>query len=218
MGLRDAALFGEMMRNNGTNMEGDRVVKKSSILDTKRNGNVTQYQLTYNKDDKDFCLFAGADYDDSKCANYTADYKMKSYLEAIGEEDEGIHGHAYRNQFWTVPDHTIMAKGIHGQHIFVNDRSKLVIVKLSSQQKLQDFSNDERMFYEIAAHFIKNEERLLCTDDPDFVFVHTNQNGVSKEKGGCEHVAKKKKNRCKKTIDGVKVRDRCPDTCDRCSR
>lgn len=49
----------------------------------------------------------------------------------------------------------------------------------------------------------------VTMDDPNFTFYYK-----GKDKGNCDHVAKKRKNRCKKTMpDDIRVRDSCPVTC-----
>lgn len=56
-------------------------------------------------------------------------------------------------------------------------------------------------------------DRCPCEDSPDFVFTFYNKKGEPKIKGGCDHVAKRRKKRCKKTIDGQKVKNECCSTC-----
>jgi len=52
-----------------------------------------------------------------------------------------------------------------------------------------------------------------CTDNAFFEFIYTNKKGRSFNKGGCEFVARKRKKRCRKIIDGKKVRKDCPIAC-----
>jgi len=56
-------------------------------------------------------------------------------------------------------------------------------------------------------------KKSYCVDDVSFKFKVINERGVTKDKGGCEFVAKKKKRRCKKKINGESVRERCPASC-----
>jgi len=53
---------------------------------------------------------------------------------------------------------------------------------------------------------------ILCKDDPSFRFSIRNKRGVIKDKGDCTFVARKKK-RCRRKIDGKRVRDQCQLTC-----
>jgi len=56
-----------------------------------------------------------------------------------------------------------------------------------------------------------------CLDDPSFVFYYTNRKNIMKAKGGCRHVAKRRKRRCRKTMpDGFKVKYSCRATCNAC--
>lgn len=57
-----------------------------------------------------------------------------------------------------------------------------------------------------------------CEDDPEFVFTFYNKKGIPKNKGGCDHVAKKPKKRCKKFMGEpeVKIKFSCPVTCNAC--
>jgi hypothetical protein len=56
-----------------------------------------------------------------------------------------------------------------------------------------------------------------CKDDPNFEFFRKKKSGRIVSKGGCKHVGRKKKRRCRKVIDGVRVRKSCPRTCSRCT-
>jgi len=55
-----------------------------------------------------------------------------------------------------------------------------------------------------------------CSDDPSFEYIKKKKNGDVKSLGGCKFVSRKKKNRCKRLIKGVRVRRSCARTCSRC--
>merc|ERR1712025_1336753 len=55
-----------------------------------------------------------------------------------------------------------------------------------------------------------------CEDNDEFEFIFVNKKGVPKYKGGCDHVAKKPKKRCKKMMNGTKIKFECPVTCNAC--
>jgi len=63
----------------------------------------------------------------------------------------------------------------------------------------------------VAAAEISIGRRGECENDKSFVFKK-NKNMINL---GCNYVAKKPNKRCKKTIDGEKVRDKCPLVCKR---
>jgi len=55
---------------------------------------------------------------------------------------------------------------------------------------------------------------VLCKDDSNFEFIHTNKKGRQINKGNCNFVAKKSRNRCKKTMpNGKKAKVSCRKTC-----
>lgn len=104
MNLRDMAMFGEMMRNNGR-FNGKQIVSPSVAADIMRGG--------------DRAKFATGGYPNLK-------------------------GWSYRNMWWvTHNDHgAYMARGVHGQAIYIDPAAKMVIVRFSSNPVASNAHND----------------------------------------------------------------------------
>ena len=75
---------------------------------------------------------------------------------ANAEFSEWTPGASYRSQWYVFNDHSqaLMAGGIHGQYLFIDKPSKVVIVKQSSlTEAVSPFDGDSvRMLRSIAAH------------------------------------------------------------------
>jgi len=66
---------------------------------------------------------------------------------------------------------------------------------------------------EAVSRALKRVKKSVCRpDNSRFRFISVNKRGVSKDKGDCDFVSKKKR-RCRKKIRRVKVRNQCPITC-----
>ena len=65
----------------------------------------------------------------------------------LGSSPVAMEGRSYKDQWWiTNDDHgAYMARGIHGQSIFIDPKAEMVIVRLASQPKA--FSRTSDPFY-----------------------------------------------------------------------
>jgi len=101
---------------------------------------------------------------------------------------------------------SIAAGADEGKGIVVGGGGKVVAVD-ESNRNLQLFDENSR-------NLLPDPD---CLDQPSFVFYYTNRKNITKAKGGCRHVAKKRKRRCRKTMpDGFQVKFSCRATCNAC--
>jgi len=101
---------------------------------------------------------------------------------------------------------SIAAGADEGKGIVVGGGGKVVAVD-ESNRNLQLFDENSR-------NLLPDPD---CLDQPSFVFYYTNRKNITKAKGGCRHVAKKRKRRCRKTMpDGFMVKFSCRATCNAC--
>lgn len=104
LNLRDMAMFGEMMRNNGR-FNGKQIVAEAVIADTQKGG--------------DRKKFATGGYPNLK-------------------------GWSYRNMWWVTHNRNgaYMARGIHGQAIYIDPKAEMVLVRFSSNPVASNAHND----------------------------------------------------------------------------
>ena len=105
MGLRDMALFGELMRCEGK-LGGVQLIPKKAVQD-----------ITTGGDPHDF---------------------------ERGHEYPDLHGWSYRSMWWiTHNSHkAYMARGVHGQAIYIDPAAEMVIVRLASNPNASNTLND----------------------------------------------------------------------------
>lgn len=117
-GLRDLALFGEMLRNNGR-FNGQQIVPEAVVTDIRQGGNKQ--------------AFAKAGYSQLK-------------------------GWSYRSMWWVThnPDGAFMARGVHGQSIYIDPKAQMVIVRFASHPVAANAANDGVTLpaYEAMARFL----------------------------------------------------------------
>lgn len=121
LNLRDMAMFGEMMRNNGY-FNGRQIVSKEVVLDTRKGG------------DKE--KFATGGYPNLK-------------------------GWSYRNMWWVTNNGNgaYMARGIHGQAIYIDPAAEMVLVRFASNPVASNAENDHWSLpaYEAVADYLKQK-------------------------------------------------------------
>ena len=159
VGLRDAARFGEMMRNGGKNATGHYVVISEKIVtDIMRGGtkvNVDQFSDAPNGLRYENCLVTH----DPKCTwdeknDMPKNLPSMKYLEELDLEKEypdGIEGMVYRSQYWVVPNFVFSQVGIFGQFVTVFPKSDLVIKFVSPTAPVDTQYNNYSMLFSIAA-------------------------------------------------------------------
>lgn len=180
--LKDAARFGEVMRNDGRNAAGDQVVPKVIVDDIKGGGtpkNEEQFRHGKNPDSSYNCAFLSYYCD----GDVPEDLPATQYLKALGLENESEKGLSYRNQYWVWPGHMFYQSGNSGQYVVVFPEADLVITKLSSYKGAFDSGDaldDLNLIISIAAKFAEksNQEMKEAMSDVPLPDVAVNKSGV----------------------------------------
>ena len=120
--LRDLAMFGEMIRNNGY-FNNKQILPKNLVEEIKKGG--------------------------SKQAFAKADYKL-------------LKGWSYKDMWWvTNNEHqAFMARGVHGQAIYVDPKAEMVIVRFASNPVASNSANDPYSLpaYDAVAKYLLNKK------------------------------------------------------------
>ncbi|STZ56180.1 6-aminohexanoate-dimer hydrolase [Moraxella lacunata] len=105
LNLKDMAMFGEMMRNNGR-FNGKQIIAPQVVADTMRGGDREKF---------------------AKSGDYP-----------------NLDGWSYRNMWWVShnANGAYMARGIHGQAIYIDPTAQMVIVRFASNPVASNAHND----------------------------------------------------------------------------
>lgn len=122
MNLRDMAMFGEMMRNNGK-FNGRQIIAPEVVADTQRGGSRELFDKS-------------------------GDYP-------------NLKGWSYRNMWWIThnANGAYMARGIHGQAIYIDPKAEMVLVRFSSNPVASNAHNDPWSLpaYQAVADYLMNK-------------------------------------------------------------
>lgn len=122
LNLRDMAMFGEMMRNNGK-FNGKQIIAPEVVADTQKGGD-------------------------------RAKFSTGGYL--------NLKGWSYRNMWWVTHNDNgaYMARGIHGQAIYIDPKAEMVLVRFSSNPIASNANNDPWSLpaYQAVADYLMNKK------------------------------------------------------------
>jgi CubicO group peptidase (beta-lactamase class C family) len=125
LNLRDMAMFGEMMRNQGK-LNGTQIIPKEAVLDISTKGS----------SDSAKAVFAKGDYP-----------KLKNW--------------SYHNMWWISNNshNAYMARGVHGQAIYIDPVAEMVIVRFASSPYASNRYLDPTSLpaYEAVAEYLINK-------------------------------------------------------------
>lgn len=99
LNLRDAAYFGEMLRNNGR-LNGKQIISEKAVEDIARGGGSAENKAQFEK---------------------SGEYPL-------------LNGWGYRDMWWCLNNENgaYMARGVHGQAIYIDPKAEMVIARFAS--------------------------------------------------------------------------------------